>query len=503
VQLYSHDLAVAAHGPETDVTASRVTMRVQKGTYALASVITTAETPENTYGTESFTFLTQPKLTVDRDITLTLDAQTSKPIRPALDTPNLERRNAFVEESFEVRRGSDVVGYSSSIFGTGSTQPFYVRTVGQSHPQYRFLYRADVATRATVSPAHLYHLAIASRGRAPDGLAGRIRDRDLATVHSRYRAQASNTVGMRAEWIRWYPTQSSFASLFVDDIPLPSRLIEHYSEGGVQYRGLFEQRLKTSYPAPDGTTLTSPRTYKRGAVTRENWNAAVLGPNLGELGDDAMQIARIGDRLYVGLPLFSTPERGHGMWFNELFGLRGSTTVRKDGVVIGKTPFAGLGGVNLPTADPATYELEVDGSRPYSWVDIGTRLNVKWVFSSAGTGSEDAVRVPLKTVRIDAPTLDDNNAARGGGFTPLVLRVQTQDGTKAVPIKAVTAEFSTDDGATWAPLQVFSYGGHYGALMQNPTVDEKGGYISLRVKATDTAGGSVEQTHIRAYKVKG
>ena len=41
--------------------------------------------------------------------------------------------------------------------------------------------------------------------------------------------------------------------------------------------------------------------------------------------------------------------------------------------------------------------------------------------SSARTANTE--RIPLRTVRVSAPLLDDYNAARGGGHFPIVMRV--------------------------------------------------------------------------------
>jgi hypothetical protein len=61
----------------------------------------------------------------------------------------------------------------------------------------------------------------------------------------------------------------------------------------------------------------------------------------------------------------------------------------------------------------------------------------------------------------------------------------------------VAVEFSTDDGATWREAPVSRAGDRWLAQVDNPA----GGFVSLRTKATDTDGNTVDQTVIRAYQV--
>jgi hypothetical protein len=56
---------------------------------------------------------------------------------------------------------------------------------------------------------------------------------------------------------------------------------------------------------------------------------------------------------------------------------------------------------------------------------------------------------------------------------------------------------SYDDGKTWRPAAVTRAGDHFDVRVNHPAA----GYASLRAKATDSAGNTVEQTVIRAYTI--
>ncbi len=57
---------------------------------------------------------------------------------------------------------------------------------------------------------------------------------------------------------------------------------------------------------------------------------------------------------------------------------------------------------------------------------------------------------------------------------------------------------SYDDGATWAPATVARDGAKWSVSVLHP----ESGFVSLRAKASDAQGNTVEQTVIRAYALK-
>jgi hypothetical protein len=67
-------------------------------------------------------------------------------------------------------------------------------------------------------------------------------------------------------------------------------------------------------------------------------------------------------------------------------------------------------------------------------------------------------------------------------------------------LTSLTVQVSYDDGATWRPaLVVGPVGDHAIALLNQPRT---GGYVSLKIAATDAGGNSVEQTVVQAYRLR-
>ena len=58
-------------------------------------------------------------------------------------------------------------------------------------------------------------------------------------------------------------------------------------------------------------------------------------------------------------------------------------------------------------------------------------------------------------------------------------------------------DVSYDDGRTWTAAPVTAQGQSWSAAVRHPAR----GFVSLRARASDAAGNTVEQTVIRAYQL--
>jgi len=98
--------------------------------------------------------------------------------------------------------------------------------------------------------------------------------------------------------------------------------------------------------------------------------------------------------------------------------------------------------------------------------------------------------------------LDLFNTATAGTEATMVLKAGHQLGSTAPAVDTVAVSVSFNDGATWTPAHVTpGTDGEFRADYPQPMVDASGGYVSLRVSASDPAGNALEQTLIRAYRL--
>ncbi|MGI5519881.1 hypothetical protein ACQEUX_02860 [Micromonospora sp. CA-259024] len=73
------------------------------------------------------------------------------------------------------------------------------------------------------------------------------------------------------------------------------------------------------------------------------------------------------------------------------------------------------------------------------------------------------------------------------------MSITAQPGSQAGKLVSRSVEASFDDGVTWRPVPVTD-----GAVVVPQPVGS--GFVSLRAKAADSEGNTVEQTVIRAYR---
>jgi hypothetical protein len=166
------------------------------------------------------------------------------------------------------------------------------------------------------------------------------------------------------------------------------------------------------------------------------------------------------------------------------------TVVRQDGKVVCESTRAGT----CITDGRYAGQFRVETEAKRGMAEVSTRVSAVWTFAR---NDDEPAELPIQVVRFEAKLSDDNSAPGGRAF-PMPVHVQRNPGAPAAPAKALTVEASFDDGATWRKLPVVSAGDQRLALVPNPA----GGYVSLRAKAVDSLGGTVEQTVIRAYRIR-
>jgi hypothetical protein len=226
------------------------------------------------------------------------------------------------------------------------------------------------------------------------------------------------------------------------------------------------------------------------------WNKAVAGPTLqGALGGGGKGRPwawRQGNVLDVVLPMLGDSAgrpRAAPPWTGVD---SGSISLYRNGQLVGTVPAADAAGFDGPDA-AAGYRLVAVANRAAGWWPLSTRVEAAWTFSSSA--ADDGKALPLLTARFD-PAVDLRNRAPGGGTFSFPAYVARQ-GVDTVNVTSLTVEVSYDDGETWQPATVVAAGDHWNISVQHPAT----GFASLRAKATDADGNTVEQTILRAYEI--
>ncbi len=173
----------------------------------------------------------------------------------------------------------------------------------------------------------------------------------------------------------------------------------------------------------------------------------------------------------------------------------GRTALYRNGELVDETDYDGYGEFTVPSGS-ASYRLETSATRSNS--DLSTRVEAAWTFQSGHVNGDNWVSLPVAAVRF-APKLDSGNAAAANRSFDIPVTVEYQQGVSGLRVKQLTVEVSYDDGQTWRAASVRAGKQGWVATVKHP---KGAGYVSLRAKATDTAGNTVTQSIIHAYKLK-
>ncbi|NGO80180.1 S8 family serine peptidase [Streptomyces sp. YC504] len=171
-------------------------------------------------------------------------------------------------------------------------------------------------------------------------------------------------------------------------------------------------------------------------------------------------------------------------------------TLHRDGQLVVKQ--SAFGGQRLPMVpQEAEYVLTLDTKRDRErfW-KRSTRTTTAWTFTSSHVDKDTVL--PLLVPRYDLDT-DGHGKVRGGGEFAFGLTIGAQSGAElSGPVAGAEVSVSYDGGVTWTKADVERERRGFEVEVDHPAT----GSVSLKVKAWDTAGNSVEQTVLNAYLLK-
>lgn len=527
---------------------------VPEGTYSAEVSVLTG--PANDL-TSQAALVVKPQFTVDSDETVTLDARTAVPYRPALQTPPPDGYYQQDMLTFN-RQAAAAGGVSVRAFGfdgvltmlalrlisypANGNPPLYATPAGPvTKGSLDFSPMTELAASANDSDGKpRYDLVFPSKGGVPASLTYPVPDSALTPVHSTiYQTDCTDCTT---------PTQL-FPMVF-----LP------WSENELGIAPIVPPGEHTDYwysSAPDLTTWQAEfnsddrtrrqgvrRTITPGKPIDLTWNNTTYGPaptapyaqipaaigingNTGQITSSSVSALKLricaacrqDDNGVLDLQMLPDTEPGHyaeASTYADQSSLRfwrdGTLVVSSDGLPLGTlTPRLPL--PMLHTA--AAYRLQ------WSWngaVNTHAASDTTWTFRSA-PGQKSALPdteqctpdpsracafLPLLFVTYDLP-VDIHSQAKAGAPFKLAFTVAAQQNAPAPGGPAATVSVSYDDGATWSqPEDATSLGGgRFGLTIDHPGLAATSGFVSLRVRAHDAAGDAVDQTTIRAYGLTG
>ena len=453
------------------------TLRLEKGRYDIHSLI---------YGAEGTIAASRPLVMLDQDTTVTLDGRLSRPLTVTVDRPSAAPWWGSITLH---SKGYGGIGASMITLSQDTLHALPTEKVTDHafNLNYRaFLRPATPPVGVEAADDFVYNLVFPLEGGVPADLHFRVRDDDLAIVHARYH-KAGEATTYRNDLGQTRDGATAFLPIL--ERPLPGRRLEYYT-AGIAWRHALQ-----FYPLIDPSLFYSEQITGAGIYQPGHqfvrWNSGPIGPTFGP-PEPYWGAYRIANIISVYLTPFSPGEPGHTTHF-----WGGSTTISRDGVVIGTAERAAYGAFNVP-AEAGTYTVEVTGDREVAWSELGTRFEGSWTFRSAGAGDRTLRYLPFMLVQATAP-VDALNRAPAGLPYLLGLEVQRQPGAPTPQVTELSVELSHDDGATWQPSEVFWSDGRPFAQVIHPATP---GFVSIRCSARDAAGNSATHTVTRAYRTQ-
>ncbi|GHC33496.1 hypothetical protein GCM10010348_70500 [Streptomyces anthocyanicus] len=406
-----------------------VTLRVPKGDYFLDSGVFLG--PAEDY--KRLDWLAQPKVSVTRNTSVTLDARKTKPVD--ITVPDKKATPLFASVDYELKTKDSS---HRSGWWLESYNGFASAHVGPRLPKGVLTQQWDAHWYK--GDDEQYSIAMVSGvDKLATGYTRRYKASDLATVKVGMGAPAPGKMGaIDAQYE--LPGGISWSSIRVPQ-RLPGTHTLHLSTSDkVIWSVDFAQEDHNQEGPPDLDTvylIGEGKTYKGGKTYRENVNTAVFGPSLTK--DDG--VFRNGNKIYGSLHLFSDG-KGH---VGDSVTSSAVTSLYRNGKKIGSydgTP-DGLDEFGVPSGD-ASYKLTTSVKRSAKVAAVSTRIDASWTFRSKKTA--DLKQLPASTVRFLAATGLDSKVTAGKKAT---IPVSVEGAAKGKNLKSLSVYVSYDYGKTW------------------------------------------------------
>ncbi len=448
-----------------------VKVRVPKGGYIFNSSVSVD--PDDS--AKGFDWVTQPKLSITKKATITVDARTTKPVDITVPDAAAKPEAAMPLYTVGVPDGSRSFGWwldSYANFRTAHAGPQV--TDGTLYQQWGGHWTKPAEEYDTLAGGKVKQLAT--------GYTKHYKASELATVKTGLGASSSGKKGAIHAWGELPGSTSTFVPEVQQTLP-GTRTLRLSTAGGAKWKLDFEQHGgvdESGSPIVEAFyTLGTPGTLKAGKSYEKTFNTAVFGPRV----DSNLGIYREGNDIYGSLPLFADGQTHAG---SSLYS-SATTTLYRNGTKVGSNsdPLEGAGIFTVP-ADDAAYKLTTSVRRSVKVAAASTRVDASWTFRSK---KADLAKLPASSIRFDAAVGLDSRAPANKKVS---VPVTVQGSAAGSNLKSLSVYVSYDHGQTWKKVTVKN-----GRIaVTNPA---KGKGISFHAKIADKKGNKSTISIYNAY----
>ncbi|MHC5906230.1 S8 family serine peptidase [Streptomyces sp. S6] len=440
-----------------------VVQRLRKGSYLLDSIVFAADNEPG--------FFVQPVLTVDRNLTVTLDSRKAKPFTVKAPDP-------------AAKPVTSAVGYFDRGVGVGNTWSSGgappVRTLALGPASATLKAQFNGVWKKPGAQLVDHRLAFHREGSFFTGLNRTVTRGEVAEVKLGFGASVSGVKGQ----VSIKPVDRQGDSVGIAEPPalkLPLSSTHYLNTDGVRWFWTATQL--------DGRGAARV-VYERGPVTYKPGSRQTLLFNTGVIGPGLAAVERARDSLATRAELFFDGGGNSG----RPAGTKGFARLESGGRVLAEEPDANWVSAEVPAAS-AAYRLTVEARRAAADTAVSTKVTGVWTFTSARPVSDRTALLPLSTVRL-VPQLSLRGAAPAGGTLSVPLRI-SGPAAGAGQVAALKVDVSFDAGRTWKALTVATDAkGARSVTVRHPGSAKS---ASFRVDLRDKGGNTVRETITDAY----
>ncbi|MFJ9392726.1 S8 family serine peptidase [Nocardioides sp. NPDC101246] len=470
-------------------TGDSAPVRLPAGRYVAQSYLLTGseEAP-------AITSLVDPAVSLDADRAVTMDARSAKAV--AITVPDRSAVLRHTEVGWTIRTQAPQIWGSNDPYTTLMNVNLADLRTGRGSGSKKAAgfvsYISGTWAQAQINSESVYQVYFYERGRMMAGKTKTLRAGDFATVRSRVGADVPDVPVDRVAVARAPGNSPIMSSLDGRTRPLtlrydaPRTIVEHYNrDQEAEWLISNSQQGYTHYES-DWTS------YKPGRVYEEEWASGVEGPVFPEPEFDQQYATRYwGNTMGVPGPLHGDGSGHEGFRFPR--NGKVDVTVHRNGTLVGQSSWI-RDAIDVP-AEPGSYRIHARFESDPEFT-LSTLVEAEWTFRSAHVPEGELVHLPMTAVRF-SPDLDIESTAPAGRSLRVPISLDRQIGAAPARTRSLSVEASFDDGKTWRKLDVDRHGEKAVVSVRHPNGS---GFVSLRAQATDSAGNSVRQTIIRAYR---
>ncbi|MEU6823713.1 S8 family peptidase [Streptomyces atriruber] len=444
-------------------------VRVAKGSYLLDSSVF-VDPDDADKGTD---WLFRPRLTVDKNMTVTLDARKAKPVDitvPDRGAKAVSGGPRYLYKGYESGPLNNTFhGLRTAHLGAEVPEGFGLQWLGT--------WTKGAGTR--------YDMLLGGQvKKIPTGYTKHLKAADFATLKVRSGASAPGRSGSLS--VAGYRPEAGGISHIFEPKKLPRTTTVHATALGVTKWGIdFDQygdKDADGEPVLEGYYEMAPETFKARKSYTRTFNVGVFGPalNAADIG-----VFREGDKLGGRIPVVADGQ-GRPGWSD--YSAEKSTLYRNGTKIAEKNDaVSGAETFEVP-AGGAEYRLTTSVRRDPKVATASSRVEASWTFRSAKTA--DRTKLPASTARF-APKLDLASRAPAGATQSVPVTVQGA-AAGAGNLKSLAVYVSYDDGRTWKKVTVRD-----GTVSVKNPAKNKG--VSFRARITDKDGNKSSVSLHNAY----